>query len=79
MAEFDAKYVKCPYYIEGNHTYQLKMNQIRCEGIIKNTTISLIFDTKQKEKEHRERYCYQVQECNKCPIHQMLDRKYGEI
>ena len=77
MSEYNSKYVKCPYYIESGNTYQIKANQIRCEGIIKDTTTTVAFKCKSQEQRYRETHCYDIDGCKRCRIHQMLDAKWG--
>lgn len=77
MSEYYSKWVKCPYYVESNHPYQLKQNQIRCEGVADHTTINLVFRSKSEEHRYREQACYSIEGCKRCRIHKMLDEKWG--
>lgn len=74
--EFDAKYVKCPYYIENNSEYQIKQNQIRCEGVESIGTICLVFDNRKDHIIHKRRYCYDIEGYHDCPICKLLDDKW---
>lgn len=78
MAEFDDKYVKCPYYLSNNTEEQRKREQIRCEGVSGDNSISLEFGSAIHRKVYKEKHCYSVTGCCMCLIHKMLDRKYGE-
>ena len=78
MSEFGAKWAVCPYYVESNHTNQLKQNQIRCEGVNDETTITLVFRCKSEERRYREQACYSIDGCKRCRIHRMLDEKWGD-
>ncbi len=75
--EYDSANVKCPYYLGNNTKYQNQYVQIRCEGVSKGTSISLMFGSEQVRQSYKENYCYSLLNCNKCLIHSMLDRKYG--
>ncbi len=75
--EYDAKYVVCPYYIGNTNTYMTKLNQIRCEGVAKDSVISLSFETKAEEQEYRERFCHDIHGYHKCLICKALNRKWG--
>lgn len=75
--EYDAKYVKCPYYIGSTHTYMQKLNQIRCEGVAKDSVLSLSFETKAQEQTYRERFCNNIHGYHNCLICKALNRKWG--
>lgn len=75
--EYDAQYVKCPYYIGNTNTYMTKLNQIRCEGIEKDSSISLSFETKAQEQAYREKFCHDIQGYHNCLICKALNRKWG--
>ena len=77
MPERDERYVACPYFLGINNENQRKKVQIRCEGVSKSNTISLMFTSEQERKAYKKAYCYGVHSCRKCLIHQMLNRKYG--
>lgn len=75
--ERDERYVSCPYYLGLLSEEQRKKEQIRCEGVSKGNTISLLFGSSTDRKEYKRTYCYSIQNCRRCLIHQMLNRKYG--
>ena len=75
--EYDAKYAKCPYYIGNTNTYMMKLNQIRCEGVAKDSVISLSFESKKQELEYRERFCNDIHGYSQCLICKALNRKWG--
>lgn len=75
--ERDERYVSCPYYLGLKNEEQRKKGQIRCEGVSKGNTISLVFGSETVRKEYKRTFCYSIQNCRKCLIHQMLNRKYG--
>lgn len=75
--EYDAKYAKCPYYIGNTNTYMMKLNQIRCEGVVKDSVVSLSFETKPQELEYRDRFCNNIKGYHQCLICKALDRKWG--
>ena len=76
MGERDERYIACPYYLVVKEEHR-KNRAIRCEGVSDHSTISLVFDTEHARIEHKHTYCYSVQKCRECLIHQMLDSKYG--
>jgi hypothetical protein len=75
--ERDDRYVECPYYLSNYSEAQRKKGQIRCEGVSKGNTISLVFGSEALRKEYKRKFCYSLQNCRKCLIHQMLNGKYG--
>ena len=77
MAEYEAKLVECPYYIENTTMSQIKSNLIRCEGVSPNNTINLAFKTKQEQIAYMEKYCFSLRQCRRCCICKLLDEKYG--
>ena len=77
MAEYEAKLVECPYYIENTTMSQSKSNLIRCEGISPNSTINLAFKTKQEQISYMERFCFSLNRCKRCCICKLLNEKYG--
>lgn len=77
MPERDERYVSCPYYLGLNNEAQRSKQQIRCEGVSKGNSISLVFGSETERKAYKKAYCYNVHHCRKCLIHQMLNRKYG--
>ena len=72
MANFCAKFVKCPYY----HNYD--PNRIVCEGLRERNTVNLVFENPEDRKRYMTEYCYGVLECRDCYVHMMLDAKYEE-
>jgi hypothetical protein len=75
--ERDDRYVACPYYLGLYSEEQRKRCQIRCEGVSKGNTISLVFGDENVRKAYKKAYCYSINMCKECLIHQMLNRKYG--
>lgn len=77
MAERDEPYIACPYYLGLNNMKQRVVPTIRCEGVSKGNSISLIFADEKVRKEYKQTFCYDIHKCRQCLIHQMLNRKYG--
>jgi hypothetical protein len=77
VAERDERYVACPYYLGIHSEAQRKKQQIRCEGVSKGNAICLTFGNELDRRAYKRSFCYNVKECRKCLIHQMLNRKYG--
>lgn len=71
MSDFSAKYVKCPFYIRTNG------NRICCEGVGKENTINLVFESFRKLEEYKNEKCCDIDRYHHCMICSMLDRKYG--
>lgn len=76
MGERDERYVSCPYYLVIKEEHR-KHRLIRCEGVSKGNSISLVFGTEKDRQEYKRDFCYSVHDCRNCLIHQMLNRKYG--
>ena len=74
--ERDERYVVCPYYLVIKEEHR-RNRLLRCEGVSKGNTISLVFCDEKKRSEYKRRYCYSLEGCRRCLIHQTLDRKYG--
>lgn len=77
MGERDERYVSCPYYLGLNNEEQRKKGQIRCEGVSKGNSISLVFGSEKDRTAYKRAFCYSIHRCRDCLIHQMLNRKYG--
>lgn len=72
MAQWGAKFVKCPYY--HNHD----SNRIVCEGISKGNTINIVFENSLERGQYMNERCDSIRECRKCPIHSLLDQKWED-
>ena len=72
MANYCAKFVKCPFF----HRYE--DNKIVCEGLRERNTINLVFEIPEDRRQYMNSYCYGIFECRDCPVHLMLDSKYEE-
>lgn len=71
MADFESKYVICPFYIRATS------NRICCEGVQpKENTINIVFEDSKKKVAYMDRYCMKFNYSN-CHICQALNRKYG--
>lgn len=77
MAEYGDRFVQCPFYLGNNNERQRQQQHIRCEGVEKGTTISLVFASDKKRKEYKELYCSSLYGMKKCCIYNMLNSKYG--
>ena len=72
MANYFAKFVKCPYF------QRYEDNRIVCEGLLARNTINLVFEIPEDRKEYMSNNCYGILECRDCPVHMMLTQKYEE-
>lgn len=73
MAEFDSKYVVCPFY------HKSDSYRICCEGVDDNNTVNLIFSDSRKQKEYKQEFCYNIDNYKHCLICAMLNAKYPEV
>ena len=76
MGERDERYVSCPYYLVIKEEHR-KQRIIRCEGVCKGNTISLVFADENVRRKYKQTFCYSIHGCKKCLIHKMLNGKYG--
>lgn len=76
--EYDAKIIKCPYYIENNSKYQEITHQIRCEGVEHVGQICLLFNSAAKRRAHKREFCYSTKDYHKCPVASELDKRWEE-
>lgn len=67
-----AKFVKCPYYKKHDQ------HQIVCEGINKESTTHVVFNDSKAKVAYMHKRCNDIGGCRKCPLHDTLDRKYGD-
>lgn len=72
MADFDSKYVKCPYYRRSDP------NRLCCEGLSERNTINLVFEDTKMESAYKQEYCCSLENYNNCMVCAMLNRKYGD-
>lgn len=72
MAQWGAKFVKCPYY------HKHDSNKIVCEGLLDRNTIHLVYESPSDRKTHMTEYCNSIKWCRLCPIHSVLDLKHEE-
>ena len=67
-----SKFVKCPYYKKHDQ------HQIVCEGINDKSTTHVVFGADYDLTNYMHKYCNDVGECKKCPLHSLLERKYKD-
>ena len=72
MANFDSKYVKCPYY------HRCDDNRICCEGVEAGTTVNIVFESPKKLKEYKQNFCFDLYGCHACLVCRMHDEKWEE-
>ena len=70
MAEFIAKFVKCPFYLDK----QNDTNRIKCEGVCNNTSTHLVF--RGDKRWYMKDFCCKNYEA--CRVFRMLEAKYDE-
>lgn len=66
------KNVVCPFY-RGQEAYK-----ISCEGIQKNSSLTLSFSLPMERKQHCEHYCNSISGFQNCPVAIMLNSKYNQ-
>lgn len=69
---WQTKFVKCPYYIKHDKF------RIVCEGINQESTTHIVFGSTHKLDKYMHSRCNDISGCRKCPLHDTLDRKYGD-
>lgn len=72
MANYADAYAVCPFYIRTTN------NRIHCEGLQKRNTINLVFEDIKKQYEYLRIYCCSLANYGRCPICEILNRKYGD-
>jgi hypothetical protein len=70
VSHWSDKSVVCPFY------QRCESNRICCEGLTKDSTINLVFEDPNKKIEYKRNYCYRIGQYPKCPISEVLNRKY---
>lgn len=71
MAEYESKFVRCPFYLEK----QSDKNRIKCEGVMVGTSTQLTF--REDKKWYLRGFCCSNYE--KCRIFKMLNAKYENL
>lgn len=71
MADFESKYVVCPFYRRNDN------NRICCEGLEERNTINLVFEDPNKQREYKRTHCCDIDRYRSCMICSVLERKYG--
>lgn len=72
MQNYSDKYVACPFYSQESGS------KIRCEGFADCNSLQTTFDSKDRLKDHKRRYCYAVSKHRECPLYTIIDQKYKE-
>ena len=72
MAQWQAKFVKCPFY--RNHD----ANRIVCEGLAERNTINLVYESQTDKKEYMKDKCNSIEGCRSCHIYKLLDKMWEE-
>ena len=70
------QYIACPYFI--GQKYILGYPTIKCESVdpaLKYTKVRFV--DRHSRDEYKAHFCSDVLKCKNCPIHKMLDMKYG--
>ena len=72
MQHYVSKEVVCPFYSQED---SIRIYHI--EGIYKGNRVHISFNSNEKMKRHRERYCSSLSGCQECAIYKLLEQKYG--
>ena len=62
----------CPFYLDEE---TLKLH---CEGFTKGTQIHLCFDSKERKREHKKKYCHGLNCYEQCPLNSVIMAQYEE-
>lgn len=72
MQRYVSKSVVCPFYHnEGELT-------LYCEGVVEEATLLISFRELKEKTAYKERCCCSLEGYKRCPVAEMLLRKYGE-
>lgn len=71
MGHHASKFVKCPYYHSNDN------NRIKCEGMSEGNSVHLVFQDETERAKYMKQYCYSLEICRYCLIHNALDNKWG--
>ena len=69
---YQDKFAKCPYFKKQDRC------TIVCEGINNESSTHIVFGDLKAKAEYTQKYCNDIGGCRKCPLHNTLDRKYGD-
>lgn len=72
MAQFDSKYVVCPYYRNNDS------NRVCCDGVTEGNTVNIVFGDSNKRKRYMECYCNRIDNYSNCRICSMLNKKWSD-
>ena len=72
MSQYVSKYVVCPFY-RRNDT-----NRICCEGVSKENTLNIVFESKNDMLGYEKHYCDAMDRHKECLIYQMLSKKWED-
>jgi hypothetical protein len=72
MAQFDSKYVVCPYYHSNDN------NRVCCDGVTDGNTVNVVFGDPTKRKKYMECYCNSIEKYSHCKICNMLHKKWSD-
>lgn len=71
MQRYESKYVVCPFY----HNEESLI--LFCEGVAKDSTLQNAFRRASDKREFKATYCCSMDGHKKCPLAEMLYKKYG--
>lgn len=71
MSHHASKFVKCPYYANNDN------NKIKCEGLSDGSSLHLVFQDCNDRAKYMKEYCYSIDVCKYCLIHNALNIKWG--
>ena len=73
MKHYVDKYVVCPFYS------QEEQQKLRCEGFGNGTGLHITFDSIERKKEHKKKFCCDLRNHRFCPLYSVIARKYEEV
>ena len=71
--DYNDKKVLCPFYILEDRF------RLRCEGYCEGTWIQLRFRDSDIKKEHKRKYCKDINGYKQCPLHPVIMVQYGGV
>lgn len=72
MQNYCDKYVVCPFYS------QESMLKLHCEGFSVGNRIHICFDCKERMKNHKQMFCYDIYNYENCPLFAVIAKQYEE-
>ena len=69
---FESKEVKCPFYLHE------RQQIICCESVIPDTVAQIAYPHINKQREHQQKFCYDLNNYDKCPHYIAVMKRYED-